>query len=57
MPDHDLPGWPTKRLVKRVRSHLVAVRNQAEGTGMECCVAVGECDCQLLLPQALAVGS
>ena len=22
MPDRDLPGWPTKRLVKRVRSHL-----------------------------------
>jgi hypothetical protein len=22
MPDRDLPGWPTKRLVKRVRSQL-----------------------------------
>ena len=22
MSDHDLPGWPTRRLVKRVRSHL-----------------------------------
>ena len=22
MPDRELPGWPTKRLVKRVRSHL-----------------------------------